>query len=218
MTSRIALLGFSIECNRFAPVTVAADFVARTLLRGSAIMEDARSPRPRMLAELPGFVADMDAAGTWEPVPILLAMTEPGGPVEQAFFDGLMHEWEDGLRAAGRLDGVYCVMHGAALTTGDDDPEATIQAMVRRIVGEGVPIIASYDLHGNISDADIETIDALVGYRTNPHMDMRECGAESAQIARRLIGGLRTVIRKVRLPIVPPTVTMLTASNAPNRP
>ena len=54
-----------------------------------------------MLGELPGFIADMDAAGAWEPVPLLLAMAEPNGPVEQAFFDRMMAEWEHGLRNAG---------------------------------------------------------------------------------------------------------------------
>jgi microcystin degradation protein MlrC len=211
-------LGFSIECNRFAPVTVEADFAARVLVRGEAMLADARSASPRMLAELPGFVANMDAAGAWEPVPITLAMTAPGGPVEQRFFAALMGEWEAGLRAAGKLDGVYCVMHGAALTTEDDDPEGTMQTLVRRIVGPDVPVVASYDLHANISDTDIATVDALIGYRTNPHLDMRERGIESAQVLRRLLGGMRTVIRKVRLPIVPPTVTMLTAKEAPNRP
>ena len=74
---RIALLGFSIECNRFAPVATEADFAGRTLLRGEAMVTEARSAAPRMLAELPGFIADMDAAGPWQPVPILLAMAEP---------------------------------------------------------------------------------------------------------------------------------------------
>ena len=87
---RIALLGFSIECNRFAPVATEHDFAARTLLRGDAMLTDARSSAPHMLGELPGFIADMDAAGTWEPVPILLAMAEPNGPVDQAFFDRMM--------------------------------------------------------------------------------------------------------------------------------
>lgn len=41
-----------------------------------------------MLAEMPGFVADMDrsageGAGTWTPRPILLAMAEPNGPVDR---------------------------------------------------------------------------------------------------------------------------------------
>ncbi len=218
MTKRIALLGFSIECNRFAPTATERDFATRTLLRGADMLADARAEAPRMLAELPGFVADMDAAGAWEALPVLLAMAEPNGPVEQEFFDRLMLEWEARLRAAWPLDGVYCVMHGAGLTTGDDDPEGTLQTMVRRVVGPQVPVVASYDLHANVSDTDIATLDAFVGYRTNPHLDMRERGAESAQLLRRLMAGAQTAIARVRLPIVPPTVTMLTAPDAPNRP
>ncbi|MCB1740465.1 MAG: M81 family metallopeptidase [Gammaproteobacteria bacterium] len=215
---RIALLGFSIECNRFAPVTTERDFAIRTLLRGEDIMRDARSAAPRMLGELPGFVAEMDTHGPWQPVPILLAMTEPNGPVEQRFFDGLVAEWEAGLRDAGPLDGVYCVMHGAALCTADDDPEGTIQTLVREVLGEQVPVVSSFDLHANVSQRDVQTIDAFIGYRTNPHMDMRERGAESALMLRRLMGGLKTFIASVRLPIVPPTVTMLTGNDVPDRP
>jgi microcystin degradation protein MlrC len=218
VSKRIALLGFSIECNRFAPITTEQDFAIRTLVRGESMLREARAAAPRMLGELPGFVADMDAHGPWQPVPITLAMTEPNGPVDQAFFDRLMDEWATGLRAAGPLDGVYCVMHGAALCTGDDDPEGTILALVRRIVGARVPVVASFDLHANVADPDIAHIDVFIGYRTNPHMDMRERGAESAQVLRRVMAGERMHIAKVRVPIVPPTVTMLTGSSAPNRP
>jgi microcystin degradation protein MlrC len=218
MPPRIALLGFSIECNRFAPVATEADFAGRTLLRGDAMVADARSAAPHMLGELPGFIANMDAAGPWQPVPILLAMAEPNGPVEQAFFDRLMAEWEARLRAAGRLDGVYCVMHGAGLTTGDHDPEGTILALVRNIVGADVPVAASYDLHANVSDANVDLVNAYIGYRTNPHLDMRERGAESAQVLRRLLAGTKTHLAHVRLPIVPPTVSMLTGRDAHERP
>jgi microcystin degradation protein MlrC len=215
---RIALLGFSIECNRFAPTATELDFASRTLMRGGAMVADARSAAPHMLGELPGFIADMDAAGPWEPVPILLAMAEPNGPVERAFFNRLMVEWEQRLRDAGRLDGVYCVLHGAGLTTGDHDPEGTILALVRRIVGPDVPVVASFDLHANVSDANVDLVNAYIGYRTNPHLDMRERGAESAQMMRKLLSGTKTSIVKIRLPIVPPTVSMLTGKDAHERP
>lgn len=212
------MLGFSIECNRFAPMATEADFVGRTLIAGDAMVAEARSPAPRMLGELPGFVSDMDAAGAWRPVPILLAMAEPNGPIDHAFFQRLMTQWQAGLRAAGALDGVYCVMHGAGLTTEDHDPEGTILTMVRAIVGPNVPVVASYDLHANVAPADVETIDAFIGYRTNPHLDMRERGIESAQVLRKLLGGMKTRLARIRLPIVPPTVTQLTGKDTPQRP
>ena len=87
MNPRIALLGFSIECNRFAPPATLRDFEARCLLRGDAMVVDARAASPAALGEMPGFVTAMDAAGPWQPRPIMLAMAEPNGPVEQVVFD-----------------------------------------------------------------------------------------------------------------------------------
>ena len=60
---RVALLGFSIECNKFAPVATKAHFTARTYLEGDAIVAEARAPAPVMLPETPGFIAAMDASG-----------------------------------------------------------------------------------------------------------------------------------------------------------
>jgi microcystin degradation protein MlrC len=215
---RVALLGFSIECNRFAPIAYETDFRARTLLGGDIMLANARSAAPMMLGEMPGFVADMDAAGPWQPKPGLLAMAEPNGPVSQEFFDRMMVQWENDLRAAGELDGVYCVLHGAGLTGKDHDPEGTLLRMIRRVVGDKVPVVASYDLHANVSAANVELVNAFIGYRTNPHLDMRERGAESAQMLRRLMTGTHTYLARVRLPIVPPTVTMLTGKDAVERP
>ena len=214
----IALLGFSIECNRFAPIAHEADFRARTLLGGQTMLDNARCAAPMMLAEMPGFLADMDAAGPWRPVPSLLAMAEPNGPVAQEFFDRMMGQWEADLRAAGPLDGIYCVLHGAGLTVNDHDPEGTLLAMIRRVVGHDVPLVATYDLHANVSAANVQLVNAFIGYRTNPHLDMKERGAEAARMLRRLIAGTKTHLAHIRLPIVPPTVTQLTGQDAAVRP
>jgi microcystin degradation protein MlrC len=171
-----------------------------------------------MLGEMPGFVSDMDAAGPWQPRPGLLAMAEPNGPVSQEFFDRMMVQWEADLRAAGDLDGVYCVLHGAGLTGNDHDPEGTLLTMVRRVVGDHVPVVATYDLHANVSAANVELVNAYIGYRTNPHLDMRDRGIEAAQTLRRLMQGTHTYLSHIRLPIVPPTVTMLTGQDATKRP
>ncbi len=218
MTPRIALLGFSIECNRFAPIATEADFRTRTLIGGAEMLAEARSSAPRMLGEMPGFVAAMDASGGWEPLPGLLAMAEPNGPVEQTFFDRLMRRWEADLMAAGRIDAVYAVLHGAGLTTDDHDPEGTMLRMIRRVAGPSVPVVATFDLHANVSETDVAMVDAFIGYRTNPHLDMRERGAEAAAMVRRLLTGQKTCLAHLRLPIVPPTVMQLTGPDAPNRP
>ncbi len=58
----------------------------------------------------------------------------------------------------------------------------------------------------------MRSIDAFIGYRTNPHLDMRERGVEAAAAIREMLAGLKPRAAFIRLPIVPPTVTMLTAA------
>ena len=209
---RIALLGFSIECNKFAPPATAADFSARTFAAGAELLAETRAANPRITPEMPGFVAAMDRGGAWDPVPLRLAQAQPNGPVVHAFFAELMREWRRGLEAAKPLDGVYVCSHGAGLTTEDDDPDGALLAMVREVVGPAVPIVATFDLHANVSERMVESIDLFVGYRTNPHLDMRERGEEAGLAMRELLAGLKPKHARIRLPIVPPTVTMLTAS------
>ncbi len=206
---RIAICGFSIECNRFAPVATREHFA---YFAGDEIAAEARLPAPRMLGEIPGFVADMDASRGWEPVGIAFAAAEPNGPTDHAFFRELLADIETRLTAALPVDAVYICEHGAGITTEDDDPDGELFATVRRVVGPDVPVVATLDLHANISDRMVSMIDAFIGYRTNPHMDMRERGIEAAQTIRELLAGTKTETAFVRLPIVPPTVTMLTAA------
>src|SRR5712692_801007 len=165
-----------------------------------------------MLPETPGFVAAMDEAGRWHPIGIALAMSEPNGPVEHAFFEELLETIARRLTAALPLDGVYICAHGAALTTEEDDPEGVLFETVRHIVGANVPVVATFDLHANVSDRMVQLIDAFIGYRTNPHLDMRERGAEAAAAMRELLVGGKTERVRLRLPIVPPTVALLTVA------
>jgi len=209
---RVALLGFSIECNKFAPPATKAHFLARTYLEGDAIVAEARLPTPTMLPETPGFVAAMDASGAWIPVGIALAMAEPNGPVEHAFFVELRDTISCRLRAALPVDAVYICSHGAGLTTEEDDPDGALFEMVREIVSAGVPIAGTLDLHANVSERMVESLDVFIGYRTNPHLDMRERGAEAAAAIREMLGGVKPQRALIRLPIVPPTVTLLTAA------
>ena len=212
VTPRIALLGFSIECNKFAPPATAADFSARAYAAGAELLAEARAPHPRIAAEMSAFVATMDRTGPWTPVPLRHAQAQPNGPAVHEFFSELMDELRNGLAAAKPLDGVYVCSHGAGLTTRDDDPDGALLAMVREMVGPDIPVVATFDLHANVSERMVDSIDLFVGYRTNPHLDMQERGAEAAHGMRALLQGMKPQHAFIRLPIVPPTVTMLTAA------
>lgn len=209
---RIAILGLHLEANAFAPVTTEKDFRERSYLEGEAIMRNARSKTPIWPMEVPGFVAAMDRMGPWQPVPILVAGAEPGGPADHRFIQGCLKRIHDGLKAAGRLDAVYITNHGAMTTTEDPDPDGELYAMVRAAVGAGVPVAATVDLHCNPSQRMVDSVDVLIGYLTNPHVDMRERAAEAAGALKEMMNGTKTSSAFIKLPIVPPTVTQLTAA------
>src|SRR3546814_17103982 len=87
---RIAILGFYLESNAFAPVTTAADFHADCYLEGDDILIEAAPNAPAIPSEIPGFIKGMNATGAWQPLPIVVAAAHPGGRVDQAFFEATL--------------------------------------------------------------------------------------------------------------------------------
>jgi len=209
---RVAILGVHLESNAFAPVTRAADFRSLCYFVGEAIMAEARKPAPALPAEVAAFVAEMDRLGAWTPVPILVAGAEPGGPVDASFFAAMLDEIRARLAAAGPVHGVYVSNHGGMTSTGGEDPDGIMFEAVREFVGTRVPVVATLDLHANISERMSEKVDVLLAYRTNPHVDQRERGAEAARVLTELMAGGKSFTAFIRLPLTPASVSLLTAA------
>ncbi|NQW09670.1 MAG: M81 family metallopeptidase [Alphaproteobacteria bacterium] len=215
---RIAILGFMLESNRFAPPCGRADFEERGTYRGADITAQARAATPSIYLGICGFYAEMDrlhGRGGWEPLPITHASSQPAGPIEEAYFNELLTEFETGLTAAGAVDGVYVPEHGGAIAVHTHDPDGEVFALVRRIVGPSVPVVATLDLHANVSDVMMDSVDVQIGYHCNPHTDIRERGEEAARVLSELMAGTKATAYRVRLPLVAPSVTQLTAEGHP---
>jgi microcystin degradation protein MlrC len=212
MTSpRVALFGVALESNRLSPVAMEHDFSSGLLLRGDDILVDARARHPRMMREASAFVTAMDATGPWQPVPLLLTSCYPHGPIDGALHRRFLDEIERGLRAAGTLDAVVIVNHGGMIATDTDDPDGDYIALARSVVGPDVPVVVTLDLHANISDRMVAQSDIIIGYRTNPHVDMMERGEEAAFTLRRILAGqARPKAALIRLPLTPASVNLLT--------
>ena len=200
-----------LEANAFAPPTTEADFRAQCWAEGEAISALARAPSSHLPAELAGFYRRMDGTGDWQAAPIAIWSAPPGGPIEQALFLRMLDAARSGLLAAQPLDAVYVASHGASSATGDEDSDGTLVAMVRAVVGPRVPIVVTHDLHCNVSERLVAAADSLIAYRTNPHVDMAARAAEAADLLRLLLGGTPVFRAFIRLPMTPPTVTLLTA-------
>ncbi|MCC7272063.1 MAG: M81 family metallopeptidase [Alphaproteobacteria bacterium] len=208
---RVAIGGFMLESNAHAPVATEAEFRAAVYAEDGGILEDLARPAPRMPATLCGFWRAMNAGGAWTPVPLVMTSAGASGPVEQGFFERVVDGICRRLRAALPVDAVFLSQHGAATATGESDPDAVVFERVRAIVGPEVPIVATLDLHANVSRRMVAAPDALVVYRRNPHTDMAERGADAAHILRRMLAGTRTARAFAKLPIIPPSVTQNTS-------
>lgn len=209
---RIAILGMHLESNAFAPVCTERAFRSNCYLAGDEVLEDARGANPGQPAEIPGFIAEMDRLGVdWEPVPIIVTAAEPSGPCDQIFLDATIKQMRRRLGDERPLDGVYFSAHGGMTATRSPDPDGDLFDMVRSVVGSQVPVVATLDLHANVSERMVEKTDVLISYITNPHVDQRDRAAEAARVLVEMLDGMKPAVAFIRLPIVAPTVTLLTA-------
>ncbi|MBA2278633.1 MAG: M81 family metallopeptidase [Chloroflexia bacterium] len=162
-----------------------------------------------------GIIAEARALGV-DLVPTTFAALVPGGRVTRESFDLFRDEILAGVRAALPVDGVLLVLHGAMALEDDDDAEGLLLAAIREVVGPHVPIVAPLDLHTNLSDAMVQTADALVGYKEYPHIDMPETGARALRL---LIGAVRSETRPAmaftRLPLIVANQSMVTTWASP---
>lgn len=213
MRPRIAVGGLQHETNSFAPGIADADaFVAPRgwppLSRGPAML-DALSGTP---VAARGAIEAAAEAGA-DVVPLLWGLALPSGPVDHAAYCALRDEMCALLRAAGPLDGVCLDLHGAMMTTELEDAEGDLLAAVRTAVGPDTPVVASLDLHANVSAAMVAAVDGLTAYRTYPHTDMAEAGARAMRRVLALAAGAprrRLVLRQPGYLI--PLVAQATAS------
>lgn len=81
-----------------------------------------------------------------EIVPVFAAKGGAGAHAEDAFFDEARAYIEEGIAAAGPLDGIYRAMHGAMICAEEEDPEGAVLEALRARIGPGIPVAGSLDL------------------------------------------------------------------------
>jgi microcystin degradation protein MlrC len=185
--SRIAIGGFQHETNTFAPSK--ADYAAFEAgggwpgaQYGEAIfgaVEGANIPAAGAIQALRALGHTM--VGTaW-------AAASPSAHVTADAFERILGDLIKNLEDAGRVDGVYLDLHGAMVSEEFEDGEGEILRRVRELVGPRVPVVASLDLHANMTKAMVENVDAMVAYRTYPHVDMADTGARAARLLDQML-------------------------------
>jgi microcystin degradation protein MlrC len=203
--TRIAVGGFLHETNTFAPTKAAyADFVHGggwpSMTQGADVLKVMRN----INIGLAGFVGEAEARG-WELVPTIFAAASPSAHVTKDAYERIAKVMVDGIKNAGPLDGVYLDLHGAMVSEHLDDGEGEILARVRRLIGNDMPLVVSLDLHANVTPEMVEHADALIAYRTYPHVDMADTGRAAARHLALLLGTRRKLAKAFRqLPFLIP--------------
>ena len=124
-----------------------------------------------------------------------------GGITTAAAWAHISENILDSVRNAGKVDGIYFCLHGSMGAIGQLDPEGFLLEETRKIVGEAVPIVASFDLHGVITDQMLRHCNAITLYHTYPHVDQYETGERAARILLKIMDGTaRPVTARVRIP------------------
>ena len=178
--TRIAVGAFLHETNTFAPTKATYDDFVHgggwpAMAKGADVLKVMRN----INVGLAGFVDAAEANG-WELVPTISCGAGPSAHVTEDAYERIAKVMIDGIAAAGRIDAVYLDLHGAMVTEHLNDGEGEILSRVRQVIGRDLPLVVSLDLHANVTPQMVTHADALIAYRTYPHVDMADTGRAAA--------------------------------------
>jgi len=201
---RVAIAGIKHETNTFSTVkTKLEDYSPRY---GHEITDFYIGTR----TEIGGFI-DVLREKNIGIIPTIAAGATPSGPINRKDFDHMIETVLNGIREAGKVDGVLLSLHGAMVAEDTPEAEGTLLKAVRGLVGPSTPIIITLDLHALISQTMVDHCDAIFGFDTNPHVDMYERGREAAEtMASTLKGEIKPVVAHKKAPMMPPTINQRT--------
>ncbi len=202
---RIAMAGFAHETNTFSPLpTRYEDFATRTgpftgIVRWDEMkeMRGKRANDPSL-----GFLNAIDQLGGYEPVYILSTSTNPSSQVQLDAYNRITGIIVSEIEAAGPVDAVYLDLHGAMAYEGFHSGETELVRRIKARLGD-IPVVTTFDLHGNIPQECFELTTAMVGCREYPHVDMYETGERAARLLHHHLQGRPMYKAFKRVPFIP---------------
>ncbi len=211
---RVAVAGFQHETNSFAPVKASWDDFVKAdawpgLLRGRDILSSLKGTN----IPAAGFIERAHIMG-WETVPLLWCSAGPSGPVTIDAYQRITDEICQCLSDNLPIDALYLDLHGAMIAEDYDDADGAFLLRLRQLLGPDTPIVASLDMHANLSQAMAENTEALVIYRHYPHTDMSETGMRSANRLQAILKGNKSYTAFRQLDFLIPLVCQSTLDPA----
>ncbi len=185
---RILSGGIQHETNTFASVpTTLSDFQRDSDCGDELLGGDRLRELYSGTGTIHGGYLDESAARGIELDPVLSVHAQPAGRVEQSGFTWMLDLLLSRIESAAPFDGVALDLHGAMVTDLDEDAEGVIVSAVRELVGPGMPLVVTLDLHANITSRLASVPDCLIGFDTYPHVDMNARGREAIVLLESMI-------------------------------
>lgn len=194
---------FSQETNRYCPgVTSLQDFANNSAyFDKESILRAYKNTKSEIMACVDYFSNKPEY--TVEPVCALVAA--PGPVVAQEVWERVKESLTEAIRKTPQVDGIFLALHGAMVTEEMEDGEGELLEVIRGLVGPEVPIVASLDLHANITKKMLQNADGLFPCDYYPHTDTYEAGERAADcLYRTLEGEIRPVLCGCKLDMVFP--------------
>lgn len=194
----IFLAALAHETNSFSPIpTTLRSFAEGILYRPG----DAGESHAAALG-FPGygFLLDVAAQQGDRVTTGLCAWAQPGGPVGRHVYEALREEMLAQIQAAGPVDAVVLVLHGAMIAHGYHDCEGDLLERVRAQVGPGMPVGALLDLHATLTPRMLDSGAVLVACKEYPHTDYLARTRELHAIVTKMAAGHprpQALLRKV---------------------
>src|SRR5436190_11866948 len=199
MAYRVLIAQFKHETNTFSKLpTTLDDYRRNCLIEGAAAIVGRFKGTGN---EMGGYIEAAEKHG-WEAVYAVAANATPSGTLTKQTWETIRDQILAAARSAGKLDAVCLSLHGAMVTETEDDAEGALLEALRSIVGPDVPMVATLDLHANATVKMARNANALVSYRTYPHID----GYERAVQAAALVQAALTGKKKPRCLLVQPAM------------
>lgn len=199
---RIAIGQLWQETNTFNPIpTTRRDFELFGVSRGAEMVE-----KMARTNELGGFIQSLRA---WNEAPEIVGLVRlpawPSGAATAETFRWLRDEMIGALERALPVDAVLLALHGAMVAQEHPDVEGDILQEVRARIGPDCPLVATLDLHANVTPEMVASTDAFALYHSMPHVDIYETGERGARVLRSiLVERARPTTAMVKVPMVVP--------------
>ena len=196
---RVVIALFSHETNCFCPNKAGRkEYEARCLKDPDEVIPHFEGTRTPM-----GGIIEVSKNERLEIIPALAASATPTGLTTKEVFEFARDRIVQTIKDTPGTAGILLALHGAMVSEAASDSEGALLKAIRDAAGRGIPIVATLDLHGNVTNTMVENADAFFPYETYPHIDGFERGYEAGVCLARMIRKEISPVMKLRqIPIL----------------